>query len=221
MTQLLDNPWIEGDLTEKVLRSKHSHEIVPANTRLTGVLAKYEIEARDESGIVVAKQGGPSRSFLRNFGRVFRQMFLVLSGTNDQITDVTGVQHQMALLSGIAFEGAIVPGSAATFRLGDSNAAVDSSQNDVQGTFLGETIPAVVTVLAEDSAHLQFKVEATALNNSGGAWVIPEFVLCAFMRQGDVGGQSRKVAMLRDIFAPITVNNGSTAVARYTFDIPI
>lgn len=203
----------------------HNEIIKPNNKILTGVLAKFEFDVVDQNGNVLMRAEGPSHSFLRNFGRMFRQIFLATDSTNEQVTDTGGIARTMAVLdlNGVGGnESPIVPGSAGVFRFGSSSAAVLSDQFDVQ-TFItdAETTPVVTTRLIENTSQIQFKFDGAIQNTSGGTWNVTEMVLCSHLRDGVTTGQSRKVAMLRDIFSVVNVPNLSTANGHYTISVPV
>lgn len=223
MENKMDNITDPG--MKELVTHVHNEIIKPNSKILTGVLAKFDFDVTDPDGNVIARIEGPSHSFLRNFGRMFRQIFLATSTVNEQITDVGGIARTIAVmdLNGVGGnESPIVPGTAGVFRFGSSSAAVVSTQFDVQ-TFItaAETTPVIFTELSRTGSQLQFKYDGSIQNNSGGTWNVTEMVLCSFLRDGVTTGQSRKVAMLRDIFSVQNVPNLSTANGHYTITVPV
>jgi hypothetical protein len=198
-----------------------THKMESGANTMSGVLARFEFDVTDEHGNVISKQAGPSYSFLRNFGRFMRQIFLCVSNTNDQVTDTTGQARFISVMdSGTGNEAPIAaPGQ---FRFGSSSAAVASDQFDVQ-TFLAgaQTTTVSISNVIETGSQLQFQVDGSIQNTSGGNWAVTEMVLCANVHDGSTIGVSRQVAMLRDIFSVVNVPNLSTANGHYIINIPV
>lgn len=193
----------------------------PGSHIMSGVLARFEFDVTAPDGEVLTHIQGPSFSFLRNFGRFMRQIFLVVSNTNDQVSDTGGVARTISVMdTGSGNFSPIVPGATGQFRFGSSGAAVASNQNDVQAFITNaETPSTITTVLIEDGSQLQFKVDGAIQNVSGGAWSVAEMVLCANIY--DAGNTQRQVAMLRDIFGATSVPDLSTANGHYVISIPV
>jgi hypothetical protein len=191
------------------------------NAVLGGVLARFEFDVTDPDGNIIAKQSGPSYSFLRNFGRFMRQIFLCVSNTNDQVTDTSGIARFMSVMdAGTGNEATIsAPGQ---FRFGSSSAAVASDQFDVQ-TFLSgaQTTTVSVSNITETGSVISFQINGSIQNTSGGNWAVTEMVLCANIHDGSTVGVTRQVAMLRDIFTLVNVPNLSTANGHYIISVPI
>lgn len=201
--------------------AESTHKIECGSEKMSGVLARFEFDVTDENGNIISKQAGPSYSFLRNFGRFMRQIFLCVSNTNDQVTDTGGIARFMSVMdSGTGNEAPIA--AAGQFRFGSSSAAVASDQFDVQ-TFLAGAQTSTVSIsnVIETGSQLQFQVDGSIQNTSGGNWAITEMVLCANIHDGSTIGVTRQVAMLRDIFSVVNVPNLSTANGHYIINIPI
>lgn len=197
-----------------------THQMEKGSNVMSGVLARFEFDVTDQNGNIIAKQAGPSYSFLRNFGRFMRQIFLCTSNTNDQVTDTGGVARTIAVMDiNIGNEPPIA--SAGQFRFGSSSAAVASDQHDVQTFLTGAQTPTVsISGVSEDGSHLQFQVDGSVQNTSGSNWAVTEMVLCANIHT-DTFNTPRQVAMLRDIFTLTNVPNLSTANGHYIINIPV
>lgn len=198
-----------------------THNVERSSNKMSGVLARYEFDVTDENGNVISKQAGPSYSFLRNFGRFMRQIFLCITNTNDQVTDTSGVARFISVMdAGTGNEAPIA--AVGQFRFGSSSAAVLSDQFDVQTFLSGAQTPTVsISNIIETGSQLQFQVDGSIQNTSGGNWAITEMVLCANVHDGSTIGVTRQVAMLRDIFSVVNVPNLSTANGHYIINIPI
>lgn len=196
-----------------------THRVESNPNELCGVLAKYEFDVTDENGNIISKQAGPSHSFLRNFGRFMRQIFLCVSNTNDQVTDTSGIARFIAVMDNGNTESVI--SSAGQFRFGSSSAAVASDQFDCQAFLAGaQTASVAISNVIETGSQLQFQVDGSIQNTSGGNWAVTEMVLCANIHT-DVISTPRQVAMLRDIFSVVNVPNLSTANGHYIINIPV
>lgn len=211
---------IDPSAVQAVAEAHHEMQ-KPGSHIMSGVLARFEFDVTAPDGEVLSHIKGPSFSFLRNFGRFMRQIFIVTSNTNDQVTDTGGVARTISVMdTGSGNFSPIVPGATAQFRFGSSSTAVASDQYDVQ-TFItnAETPNTTTTVLIEDGTQLQFQVDGAIQNTSGGAWSVAEMVLCAHIY--DASNIDRQVAMLRDVFAPTNVPDLSTANGHYVISIPV
>lgn len=217
---LKPNDKLVTDPSALKMLANAAHNVERGSNKMTGVLARYEFDVTDEHGNVTFKQGGPSHSFLRNFGRVMRQIFLVQSNTNDQVTDTGGVARFMSVMDNGIAEPFIA--AAGQFRFGSSSAAVLSDQFDVQ-TFLSgaQTTTVSISNIIETGSQLQFQVDGSIQNTSGGNWAVTEMVLCANIHDGVTPSTVRQVAMLRDIFSVVNVPNLSTANGHYIINIPV
>lgn len=197
-----------------------THKTECGSNKMSGVLARFEFDVTDQDGNIIHKESGPSHSFLRNFGRVMRQIFLVVSNTNDQVTDTGGVARFMSVMDNGIFEPFIA--TTGQFRFGSSSAAVLSDQFDVQ-TFLSgaQTTTVSISNIIETGSQLQFQVDGSIQNTSGGNWAVTEMVLCANIHDGVTPSTVRQVAMLRDTFSLTNVPNLSTANGHYIINIPV
>ena len=212
---------VKADASAIQMLADAKHKIESGSNIMSGVLARFEFDVTDQDGKVIAKQAGPSFSFLRNFGRVMRQIFIATSNTNDQVTDTGGVARFMAVMDTATGSEAPIA-SAGQFRFGSSSAAVASDQFDVQ-TFLtgAQTTTVSVSGLTETGSHIQFQIDGSIQNTSGGNWAVREMVLCANIHDGSTLGVTRQVAMLRDVFTLTNVPDLSTANGHYIINVPI
>lgn len=211
---------IPDQSTVKML-AEASHKVELSNEGLSGVLARFEFDVTDPDGNIIAKQSGPSYSFLRNFGRFMRQVFLCVSNTNDQVVDTSGVARFMSVMDNTTGNEAPIS-TTGQFRFGSSSAAVASDQFDVQ-TFLSgaQTTTVSASNITETGSVMSFQIDGSIQNTSGGNWAVTEMVLCANIKDGGTFGVTRQVAMLRDTFTLVNVPDLSTANGHYIISVPI
>lgn len=215
------NTIVKADASAMKMLAEAKHKVEAGSNILSGVLARFEFEVTDPDGKVIARQAGPSYSFLRNFGRMMRQIFIVTTNTNDQVTDTSGIARTMSVMDPNTGSEAPIA-SAGQYRFGSSSAAVASDQFDVQ-TFLtgAQTTTVSVSGVTETGSHIQFQVDGSIQNTSGGNWAVREMVLCANIHDGSTLGVTRQVAMLRDVFTLTNVPDLSTANGHYIINVPI
>lgn len=210
--------------------------VLPENVNLSGhlwvkcAMEVYEgghMERDPERGLInvggkkKAEFEGPAQSFLRSWTQFFRNLFYTPSNIPDEYTDDGGVNRLTPIYQNGAGGGQGFDADLADFAFGDNNGAVLSSQFNLLGTILGPTPGVVATVLQEDNVARVFKVESTVLN--GGANItIQEVGLFGHWRQQDLAVQNRRTMLMRDIINPgVLVQNGQTALGRYTFTAAI
>jgi len=180
-----------------------------------GIWAKCGYDLLDKDGNPIRSWEGPSRSFMRNFGKFVRQLLYVPDDTNEEYVNDAGVAKAFNIIdSSISSTGGVVVGTA-EIAMGSSDTAVASDQYNLQGsTFIS---PAVTTsLLVENDAEIRWKHESLWLN-TGGSVTIKEIGLFAHLRQGNVASQNYRTMMMRDVVSDVVVANGETVVGRYTF----
>lgn len=190
-----------------------------------GVWSKYTLDVIDHNGKLIDRKEGPSRSFMRNFGRFFYQIFNVNSDINIQFDDDGGVGRYFAIIDAAggvnANEGPIA--AAAVMKVGTSSAAVNSSHDDIQGPIVGMGVSGAVSdvTVVEDGTSSSWYHEVTITNTTGISQTIREMALYARLRRGDLIGQTDRCMMLRDVVADTVVPNGSSVIPRYTFTVAV
>jgi hypothetical protein len=198
-------------------------DLIRPESLFGGMWASVELDLLDSRGKLVERREQPCRSFLRNYGRIIRQMLRILDTTiNDTVTDTGGTIRRLAVMDAEtsavnANEG---PFSTTVGRLhfADSSAAVDSTQNNIQGTEFLTGVNVTPSTLIEDLVQHKYQYEGSILNNTGVPKTIREIVLTTFIRRGDAAGQNHEVAIMRDIVSPdVVVADGLTLVGRYKF----
>lgn len=210
---------------------------LPATPVGMGVFAKFAIKILDKAGKVVPfrhpvtgkmvrKLEGPSHSFTRNFGFFIRGCFQNLDtavNLNETLTEDTGASFQDRTKSLTAMPGAIpIISGLAKIKFGSSNAALLTTQFDLQGVLLGPTTeaPVAIVLIVEDSVQTIFTVTGQITNGSGGPFTVEEMGL--FPELGDqTGGSNRTTMMLRDLTGSVLVANGQTIIGEYTFTIAV
>lgn len=211
----------------------HVIPIVPAGM---GVFAKIGIQIRDENGNVVPFKNpttgkmvdsldAPCHSFTRQFGLWIRGMFQNSGATlnvNETLTDDTGATFLPRIKgSGLTGSGASVTGLA-KIKFGDSSTALSTTQTNLQGTLLGPTTEAAVTVtpVTEDSTNTIFTVSGQITNGTGGSFTVQEMGLFSELTDSSNSG-NKTTMMLRDLTGSVVVNNGQTIIGTWTFTISV
>jgi hypothetical protein len=186
-----------------------------------GLWAKWEVEIRDGARLL-DKREGPSHSFTKNFGKMMRGLFDHRNDVNESLTDRAGAPFAVREKSNASCTGndqTMCP-SAAILRFGNSAAALDSNQFDLQGTILSLTFGATTTsLIVEDNVQTQFKSEGQVVNTTGGPFTVQEMGL-----YGNVNAEAlvlHDTLLLRDLTGPIIVANGLTILGRWTFTLAV
>lgn len=177
----------------------------------------------DALAALAAKQGCPAHSFLQNYARLVRGFINGDSPVNESLTDSGGVARQARIVSGTLTGDNVPPvGAAGDIGFGNSNAALDSTQHELQGVILGKAA-VVTTVIVEDATQSQWKHEGQVTNTTGGTFNVQEIGLYANMRDAIVGGAPvRQIMTMRDIVNPlVAVGDTLTVLGRYTFTVAI
>lgn len=186
-----------------------------------GVWAKYTLDVVSPDGELIDHKEGPCRSFLRNFGRFWRQMLSVPDTSPEQFDDDTGVGRLFGIFDTDTLGGNEGPIAAvAQFKVGNSATAVDSTQDNIVGTMLESPTDVVTVTVLEDGTQAQWTHTAT-ITNTGASFTVREIGLFARLTRGDVLGENDRCMMLRDVVPDTVIPNGSSAVPRYTFTVAI
>lgn len=202
-----------------------------------GIFAKFAIRVIDKAGKavpfrhpvtgkMVRKMERPVHSFNRNFGfwvRGFLSNVDSAINLNETLTDDTGASFLCRLKSDVSIALALpVLTGLAKMKFGDSNAALSTTQFNLQGVLLGPITEATVTVtlVVEDSVQTIFTVDGQITNNTGGTFNVEEMGL--FPELNDTtGGTNRTTMMLRDLTGTVPVNDGQSIIGTYTFTIAV
>lgn len=185
-----------------------------------GIWSQVGYDILDRQGRIIRSWAGPSRSFMRNFGKFVRGMLLVPNDGNELYQDDGGANKAYHIVDGGGTITAGVVAAVGEIALGSSDAAVASDQYNLSGTT--HVSQAVVTTnLITSDAMFKWKHEIAFL--SGAPTIdVKEIGLFARLRQGDLSAQNNRVMMMRDVIAPtVTVLSGETVVGRYTFTAAI
>ena len=204
---------------------KDAARVMERHGRLEGHFwGRFELDVKDEKGRIVDHREGPSRSFLRNFGKMFLQMIYLPNDNNATYTDDGGTARKFSVMD-TGVDGATDTGgpvaAVADIACGDSNAAVASDQFNIQGTVMNAPVAVSTTVNAENSSHRNWQHAATILNTGVGTVNVVEAALFAHLKQGDANGQNHRCMMMRDVFTAVPINSGSSAVVTYIFDVAV
>lgn len=197
-------------------------DLIRPESLFGGMWASLELDLLDPDGKLVERRAQPCRSFLRNYGRIARQMLRLLdTSINDEVTDTGGTIRRMAVMdaqAGVSASEGPFSSTLGKLRFGDSSAAVLSTQNGLQGTQFLTGVNVSTSVLTENLVEYKYQYEGSLLNNTGISQTIREIILTTFMRRGDLVGQNNEVAIMRDVVSPdVIVANGLTLVGRYKF----
>lgn len=191
-----------------------------------GVWAKAELEVVDSAGKILDRRAGPSRSFLRNFGRFIRGYLSVVTTVNEDITDQTGVAQKPRLITGaLSANGGglsrVINPSAGFIRFGSGTAAVLSTDFNVQ-TPIATLADAVVTttILVEDNVQSQWQYQGSS-PNTGGSVTVNEVAIFGNLNSA-TANTFFAAAQLRDLISPgVVVGVGLTALGRYTITVAV
>ena len=190
------------------------------------IISRYATQFRNPiTGKMVRKLEQPCHSFTRNFGFWIRGLFQDAGATlnvNETLTDDTGatfLARQKA--SGLTGAAAAITGLA-KMKFGNSSSALVTTQTNLQGTLLGPTTEAAVTVTltVEDSTNTIFTVVGQITNGTGGSFTVQEMGLFPEMTS-DGNVTNKTTMMLRDLTGAVVVNNGQTIIGTYTFTIAV
>lgn len=212
-------------------------KLIPAIPAGMGVFAKFAIQILDKAGKavpfrhpvtgkMVRKMERPVHSFNRNFGFWIRGFMQNPDGTlniNETLTDDTGASFLCRLKSNSANPGSIpVLSGLAKIKFGNSNAALSTTQFNLQGTLLGPVTEGTVTVtlVVEDTVQTIFTVSGQVTNGTGGAFSVEEMGLFPELNDS-TGGSNFTTMMLRDLTGTVPVANGQTIIGTYTFTIAV
>jgi len=186
-----------------------------------GVWAKWEIEIRDGSRLL-DKREGPSHSFTKNFGKFIRNLFDIRDEVNESLVQLSGASYFPRIKSNPACSGGDVRAiaAAARIRFGNSSAALDSNQFDLQGTILSLTFGATTnSLISEDAVKTEFKSEGQVTNSTGGSFTVQEMGL--YSQVNNEPGVSQDTLMLRDLTGAVVVADGLTILGRWTFTLAV
>lgn len=191
-----------------------------------GVWAQFSLSVVDANGKVTDYREAPCRSFVRNFGRFWRQVLYVPDTTPEQYDDDTSTGRSFAIFDENAGNNEGPVAAVGMLKVGDSNTAVLSTQDNLQGTimesgngFNGGVAVSTVTV-TEDGTQAQWYHTAT-ITNTGASFTVREIGLFARLSNYSVAAQSHRTMMIRDIVSDTVIPNGSSAVPKYTITVAI
>lgn len=184
-----------------------------------GIWAKWEIELRDGDKLL-SKREGPSHSFVRNFGKVMRGLFRYTDLVNESLTERLGSSYFVKIKTNATATGTGALNTAASrIRFGNSAAALDSTQVDLQGALLG-TFGAVTTSLTgsgESTTGTTFKCEGQITNITGSPFTVQEMGLYSLL--ANEAGVGQDTLLLRDLTGATIVADTLTILARWSFSI--
>lgn len=191
------------------------------------IISRYAVRFPDpKTGKLVRKIEGPSHSFTRNLGFWMRGIFQNLDSAvnlNETLTDDTGATFLTRTKSNVGSAGVIsIISALAKIKFGSSNAALSTTQFNLQGVLLGPTTEAsvIVALVVEDSTNTIFTVTGQILNGTGGSFNVEEVGL--FPELGATTGTANNTTMmLRDLTGTVAVANGQTIIGQYTFTIAV
>ena len=192
-----------------------------------GIWARAEFEVRDGDRLMDRMRIAPSRSFLRNFGRMVRGFLSVVTTVNEDITDTSGVAQKPRLVQGtIASSGGgfnrVTTATPGFIRFGSGTAAVLSTDFDVQtpiATLADATV--TTTVVVEDATQSQWQWQGSS-PNTGGAVTVNEITMNCNFSKANVTNSGFAAAILRDLISPgVLVGAGLTALGRYTITVAV
>jgi hypothetical protein len=191
------------------------------------IIARHAVRFPDpKTGKMVKKIERASHSFTRNLGFFIRGIFQNLDSAvnlNETLTDDAGATFLDRTKANVGMTGVgpIISGLA-KIKFGSSNAALSTTQFNLQGVLLGPTTEAavVVALVVEDSVQTIFTVTGQILNGTGGNFNVEEVGLFPELTDS-AGVANRTTMMLRDLTGTVAVANGQTIIGQYTFTIAV
>lgn len=210
---------------------------IPAVPAGMGIFSKWEVRMVDaegrpqafkspKTGKLVESFEAPTHSFTRNFGQ-FQRGFMenadAALNINETLTADTGATYLIRLKSLSTMTGVVsVVTGLSKIKFGNSSAALDTTQTNLQGTLLGPTTEGtvVVTLVVEDSTNTIFTVVGQVTNGSGGAFSVEEMGIFGEFNSS-TATTNNTTMLLRDLTGTVAVPNGSTIIGTYTFTIAV
>lgn len=208
---------------------------IPAVPAGMGVFAKFGIQVLDKAGKAVAfrnpktgkmvkKIEGPSHSFTRAMGffvRGFLQNIDTALNINETLTTDAGAAFLIRLKSGGSSTVSVVTGLA-KIKFGNSSAALDSTQTNLQGLLLGLVTEGTVTVtlVVEDTVNTIFTVAGQVTNTTGASFTVEEMGLFPELNSS-TATTNNTTMFLRDLTGSVVVLDTQTIVGTYTFTIAV
>lgn len=213
--------------------------ILPSVPVGMGVFSKWSLQVLDEdkkivpithpqTGKRIRKLECPTHSFTRNFGYFVRGHLSVVDANptlNETMTDDTGSTFLIRVKCNgtSSWTGTIAPVTGlCKIKFGNSSAALDTTQFNLQGGLLGPSTEGTctVTLTTEDATNTIFVVQGQVTNGSGGAFSVEEMGI--FAELGSTTGTTNNTTMMmRDLTGTVNVNNGQTIIGTYTFTIAV
>lgn len=189
------------------------------------IIARHAVEFKSpKTGKMVKLHEAPCHSFNRNWGffmRGFMQNLDSALNVNETLTDDNGSTF-LARLKGNLTGSTKIISALAKIKFGNSNAALVTTQTNLQGVLLGPTTEAacVVTLVVEDTVNTIFTVVGQITNGTGGVFTVQEMGLFPELTS-QLNVQNNTTMMLRDLTGAVNVNNGQTIIGTYTFTIAV
>jgi hypothetical protein len=186
-----------------------------------GIWARYDVEVYDGNKLIDVV-GGPSRSFVRNVGRLIRNILLVTSTTNEDIIDSGGTARKPRIITGAITSGAeSVIAAIGNIKFGNGTTAVNSAQFELTGTQLGSGT-VTTTQITENAAGSSWKHEASVVNVTGSPFTVNEMGLYTRLRRATLASQNDQCMLLRDLVSPgVVVADTLTILGRYTITVSV
>lgn len=190
------------------------------------IVARHAVAFKSpKTGKMVKVHEAPCHSFNRNFGffiRGFMQNLDSALNLNETLTDDTGATFQTREKGGSLTAATRIISTLAKIKFGSSNAALVTTQTNLQGVLLGPTTEAavVVTLIVEDTVNTIFTVVGQITNGTGGVFTVQEMGLFPEL-QSQANVANNTTMMLRDLTGAVNVNNGQTIIGTYTFTIAV
>ena len=211
-------------------------KVIPATPAGMGVFAKTGIQIKNADGSIasfkhpvtgkmVEQLESPCHSFTRQFGLWVRNMFSNAGSSlnvNETLTDDTGATFLTRIKGGSLSSNVACVTGLAKIKFGNSSAALSTTQTNLQGTLLGPTTEAAVTVTLtiEDSTNTIFTTVGQITNGTGGTFTVQEMGLFSELNDS-TAGTNRTTMMLRDLTGAVVVNNGQTIIGTWTFTVAV
>jgi len=199
---------------------------------MSGLRLYYEIIVKDKNGKTIKKFRRKSKSFVKNFAIMIRNLFVIPLNTydsNSMVLDTAGINRGYPYASSLSNKAMAVDAGTGndTYGIVVGTGTTSPTVDDVNlvskianGTATGQLSYGSTTVeyVTTTATQSQFRIIRTFTNNSGANITVNEIGI--IVRWTDIGG-TRYGLIIRDVITSTTIPAGSTLTVRYIFTFPV
>lgn len=164
----------------------------------------------------------PSRSFVRNFGRIVRMLF---TGVSETVLDIAGTPYHTAMYKNNFGQAALTPDpfqqelAGAALAIGNGVPDEDSGRRCMVSPVAYQTVKNSVYTTTENAVTLAFSItDGLTVNNALGETITEVGLFAQFQSQGESNPAQRGIATLMayDGVTPLVVSHGGVVVPKYS-----